>query len=135
MEPLGPTKRKLKGVVWRYQSQPVDRAIYLINPLLRGWVNKFARKLRRVLQLHSRLGRKEGSVAYASGPETKGGWMRWNRTHPCEASRLLGDFDLLGWATRHPRAAGEARFCDRHHDARTCLPSCGAKSLNQPAKS
>jgi len=22
----------------------VDRAIYLINPLLRGWVNKFARK-------------------------------------------------------------------------------------------
>ena len=26
----------------RYQSQPVDRVIALINPVLRGWVNYFA---------------------------------------------------------------------------------------------
>ena len=26
----------------RYQSQPVDRVITLINPVLRGWVNYFA---------------------------------------------------------------------------------------------
>jgi RNA-directed DNA polymerase len=34
--------RKLKGVFRQYRSQPVDRVIYLINPVLRGWVNYFA---------------------------------------------------------------------------------------------
>jgi RNA-directed DNA polymerase len=33
--------RELKDVFRRYQSQPVDRVIYLINPILRGWVNYF----------------------------------------------------------------------------------------------
>jgi RNA-directed DNA polymerase len=34
--------RKLKDVFRRHRSQPVDRVIYLINPMLRGWVNYFA---------------------------------------------------------------------------------------------
>jgi hypothetical protein len=34
--------RKLKGIFRRYRSQPVDRVIQLINPMLRGWVNYFA---------------------------------------------------------------------------------------------
>jgi RNA-directed DNA polymerase len=34
--------RKLKEVFRCYQSQPVDRVIELINPILRGWVNYFA---------------------------------------------------------------------------------------------
>ena len=34
--------RKLKDVFRRFQSQPVDRVIQLINPILRGWVNYFA---------------------------------------------------------------------------------------------
>jgi RNA-directed DNA polymerase len=34
--------RKLKEILRRYQSQPVDRVIELINPILRGWVNYFA---------------------------------------------------------------------------------------------
>ena len=33
--------RKLKEVFYRYRSQPVSRVIYLINPILRGWVNYF----------------------------------------------------------------------------------------------
>ena len=33
--------RALKEVFRRHQSQPVDRVIYLINPILRGWVNYF----------------------------------------------------------------------------------------------
>jgi RNA-directed DNA polymerase len=34
--------RKLKDIFRRFQSQPVDRVVYLINPILRGWVNYFA---------------------------------------------------------------------------------------------
>jgi RNA-directed DNA polymerase len=31
--------RKIKEVFRRFQSQPADRVVYLINPILRGWVN------------------------------------------------------------------------------------------------
>jgi RNA-directed DNA polymerase len=34
--------RKLKGIFRRFRSQPVDRVVQLINPILRGWVNYFA---------------------------------------------------------------------------------------------
>jgi RNA-directed DNA polymerase len=34
--------RKLKDLFRRFQSQPVDRVVQLINPILRGWVNYFA---------------------------------------------------------------------------------------------
>jgi len=34
--------RKLKEVFRRFQSQPVDRIVQLINPILRGWVQYFA---------------------------------------------------------------------------------------------
>jgi RNA-directed DNA polymerase len=33
---------KLKEIFRRYQSQPIDRVIQLINPILRGWVRYFA---------------------------------------------------------------------------------------------
>ena len=34
--------RKLKEIFRRYESQPVDRVVDLINPMLRGWVRYFA---------------------------------------------------------------------------------------------
>ena len=34
--------RELKEVFRRHRSQPIERAISLINPMLRGWVNYFA---------------------------------------------------------------------------------------------
>ena len=34
--------RELKEVFRRHRSQPIGRVIYLINPMLRGWVNYFA---------------------------------------------------------------------------------------------
>src|ERR1019366_7570461 len=34
--------RRLKDVFRRHQSQPVDRVVSLINPVIRGWVNYFA---------------------------------------------------------------------------------------------
>jgi RNA-directed DNA polymerase len=34
--------RKLKEIFRRHQSQPIDRVVYLMNPILRGWVRYFA---------------------------------------------------------------------------------------------
>jgi RNA-directed DNA polymerase len=34
--------RKLKAIFRRYRSQPVDRVVQLINPILSGWINYFA---------------------------------------------------------------------------------------------
>ena len=34
--------RKLKEIFRRHRSQPIDRVVQLINPILRGWVNYFA---------------------------------------------------------------------------------------------
>ena len=34
--------RALKEVFRRHRSQPIERVIALINPVLRGWVNYFA---------------------------------------------------------------------------------------------
>lgn len=34
--------RKLKAIFRRFRSQPVDRVVALINPILRGWVGYFA---------------------------------------------------------------------------------------------
>jgi RNA-directed DNA polymerase len=34
--------RTLKEIFYRHRSQPTDRMIPLINPILRGWVNYFA---------------------------------------------------------------------------------------------
>jgi RNA-directed DNA polymerase len=73
--------RKLKEIFRRYQSQPIDRVIALINPILRGWVRYFAvgdasrcfgyikewveKKVRR----HLRRARKRQGF----------GWKRWSR--------------------------------------------------------
>jgi RNA-directed DNA polymerase len=86
--------RKLKGMFRRYQSQPVDRVIYLINPVLRGWVNYFAvgnagecfsfiqdwveKKVRR----HLMKARKRQGF----------GWTRWSRQWLYENLKLFNGY-------------------------------------------
>jgi RNA-directed DNA polymerase len=86
--------RKLKSVFRRYRSQPVDRVIYLINPMLRGWVNYFAvgnsgecfsfiqdwveKKVRRhLMQARKRKGF---------------GWKRWNRRWLYDTLKLFNGY-------------------------------------------
>ena len=73
--------RKLKEIFRRYQSQPIERGVALMNPILRGWVRYFAvgdasrccglvkdwveKKVRR----HLRRARKRRGF----------GWKRWRR--------------------------------------------------------
>jgi len=86
--------RQLEGVFRRYRSQPVERVIYLINPVLRGWVNSFAvgnsgecfsfiqdwveKKVPRHL-LHAR--------------QRKGfGWTRWSRQWLYDTLKLYNGY-------------------------------------------
>jgi RNA-directed DNA polymerase len=85
---------KLKEVFRRYQSQPVDRVVELINPILRGWVNYFAvghsskcfcflkdwveKKVRRHLM---RCRKRQGF-----------GWKRWSRRWLYERLGLFNSY-------------------------------------------
>ncbi|RWA55963.1 group II intron reverse transcriptase/maturase [Cupriavidus sp. UYMSc13B] len=86
--------RKLKEVFRRYQSQPVDRVVQLINPVLRGWVNYFAvghssecfsfikdwveKKVRR------HLGRSRNRRGF--------GWQRWSRQWLYDQLKLFNGY-------------------------------------------
>ena len=86
--------RKLKDVFQRYQSQPVDRVVQLINPVLRGWVNYFAighssecfsfirdwveKKIRR------HMGRSRNRRGF--------GWKRWSRHWLYDGLKLFNGY-------------------------------------------
>jgi RNA-directed DNA polymerase len=86
--------RELKQVFRRYRSQPVERVISLINPVLRGWVNYFAlghssecfsyikdwveKKVRR----HLARARKRGGF----------GWEQWSRPWLYDTFRLFNSY-------------------------------------------
>src|ERR1700752_5188520 len=88
--------RTLKDVFRRHQSQPVGQLIYLINPVLRGWVNYFAvgnssecfsfiqdwveKKVRR----HMMRARKRKGF----------GWTRWSRQWLYETLRLFNGYRI-----------------------------------------
>ena len=88
--------RKLKDVFRRHQSQPVERVISLINPILRGWVNYFAvghasecfgyiqdwveKKVRRHLM---RARKRKGF-----------GWARWSRQRLYETLKLFNSYKV-----------------------------------------
>ena len=86
--------RELKAVFRRYRSQPIERVMNLINPVLRGWVNYFAvghssecfsfikdwveKKVRRHL---------------AHAQNRKGfGWERWSRRWLYETLLLFNGY-------------------------------------------
>lgn len=87
---------KLKEIFRKFISQPVDRVTYLINPILRGWINYFRignssrcfgyvrdwveKKVRRHLMKSRRL---------------KGfGWERWSRRDLYEKMGLYNDYQI-----------------------------------------
>jgi len=88
--------RELKDVFRRHQSQPVDRVIYLINPILRGWAAYFrvgnssecfgyvkdwvAKKIRR----HLMYTRKRRGF----------GWNRWSSAWIYDTLGLFNDYGV-----------------------------------------
>jgi len=88
--------RKLKKVFRRHRSQPVDRVIYLINPILRGWVNYF------------RIGHSSKCFGYIKdwvakkirchlmhAKKRRGfGWNRWSRAWLYNTLGLFNDYKI-----------------------------------------
>jgi len=99
--------RKLKDVFRRYQSQPVDRVVELINPVLRGWVTYFAvghssecfsfikdwveKKIRR------HMGRSRKRQGF--------GWKRWSRRWLYEELKLFNGYRVRRAAAPKARPA------------------------------
>jgi hypothetical protein len=97
--------RKLKEVFRRFVSQPADRVVQLINPILRAWVNYFAlgdasrcfsfvkdwveKKVRRHLM---RARNRQGF-----------GWKRWSRRWLYDELRLFNNYRV-----RRPRLLPKA---------------------------
>ncbi|HSQ57648.1 MAG TPA: group II intron reverse transcriptase/maturase [Gemmata sp.] len=97
--------QKLKEIFRRYQSEPADREVQLINPILRGWVNYFAvghssrcfgfvrdwveKKMRRHLM---RARQRQGF-----------GWKKWSRRWLYEDLGLFHDYRVRRYVPR-PKA-------------------------------
>ena len=73
--------RKLKEIFRRHQSQPIDRVIYLINPILRGWVRYFAvGDASRCFGFIKDWGEKKVRRHLMRARKRRGfGWKRWSR--------------------------------------------------------
>jgi RNA-directed DNA polymerase len=88
--------QKLKEVFHRYRSQPISRIIYLINPIIRGWVNYF------------RIGNSSKCLGYVKGWVEKKirrhlqsvrkrhgfGWNRWSSTWLYNTVGLYNDYKV-----------------------------------------
>ena len=86
--------RKLKEIFQRHESQPADRVIDLINPVLRGWVRYFA-----VGDSHRCFGcikdwvEKKVRRHLMRARNRKGcGWKRWSRRWLYDTLRLFNNY-------------------------------------------
>jgi len=88
--------QKLKDIFRRYTSQPIGTVIFLINPILRGWVNYFRvgnsskcfGYIRRWVELkvrrHLQRARQKSDF----------GWERWSREFIYKQLKVYNDFRI-----------------------------------------
>jgi RNA-directed DNA polymerase len=88
--------RALKEVFRRHRSQPIDRVIYLINPMLRGWVNYFAvGHSSRCFNYIKDWVEKKVRRHLARARKQKGfGWERWSRAWLYDTLKLFNNYKV-----------------------------------------
>jgi RNA-directed DNA polymerase len=88
--------RKLKEIFRSHTSQPVERVIQIINPILRGWVNYFAvGHSSRVFSFIKDWVEKKVRRHLMRSRERNGfGWKRWSRQWLYTALDLFDDYQV-----------------------------------------
>ena len=88
--------RKLKNVFRRHQSQPIDRVIFLINPILRGWVNYFriGNSSRCFGYVKDWVEKKIRCHLMRSRKRRGFGWYRWSRAWFYKTLGLFNDYGV-----------------------------------------
>jgi RNA-directed DNA polymerase len=86
--------RKLKDVFRRHISQPVGRVIYLINPILRGWVNYFRirNSSRCFCYIKDWVEKKIRRHLMRAKQRHGFGWNRWSRAWFYRSLGLFNDY-------------------------------------------
>ena len=87
---------KLREIFRRYVSQPVERVIELINPILRGWVNYFAvgHSSRCFSFVKDWVDRKMRRYLMRARQRSGFGWNRWSRQWLYEKLGLFNQYQL-----------------------------------------
>jgi len=92
---------KLREVFRRYVSQPVDRVIELINPILRGWVNYFAvgHSSRCFSLVKDWVEKKIRRHLMRARKRTGFGWKRWSSEWLYGTLGVFNDYRVVRGAT------------------------------------
>ena len=93
--------RKLKVVFRRFRSQPVDRVVHLINPIIRGWVAYFrvGHSTRCFGYIKDWIGKKIRRHLMRARKRPGFGWKRWSKRW---IYGTLGLFDEYRLPVRKP---------------------------------
>jgi RNA-directed DNA polymerase len=86
--------RKLKEIFRCHNSQPVDRVIYLINPILRGWVNYFriGNSSRCFSYIRDWMEKKIRRHMMRARKRKGFGWKRWSRAWLYDTLGLFNNY-------------------------------------------
>jgi len=86
--------RKLKAIFRRFQSQPVERVVKIINPILRGWVNYSAmgHSSRCFGYVRDRVEKKVRRHLMRARKLRGFGWKRWSRSWLYETLGVFGNY-------------------------------------------
>jgi RNA-directed DNA polymerase len=86
--------QKLKEIFRRFRSQPVDRVVELIHPILRGWVNYFAmgHSSRCFGYVRDGVEKKVRRHLMRARKRPGFGWTRWSRRWLYDELGLFDDY-------------------------------------------
>jgi RNA-directed DNA polymerase len=92
--------QKLKEIFRRHQSQPLDRVIFLINPILRGWVNYFRiGQSSRCFNYVKDWVEKKARRHLMRARKLRGfGWDKWSKEWIYGVLGLYGDYRIRRYA-------------------------------------
>ncbi len=88
--------RNIKDVFKGHRSQPIDRVIYLINPILRGWVNYFriGNSSRCFTYIKDWVEKKARRHLMKARKLRGFGWERWDRQWLYQTLGLYSDYKI-----------------------------------------